>query len=112
VRLLKADGLHVTGGIKAVEEAISALKPDLIVGVGDSRSRHDAMQKGEAGIDYMMFGPLYGPLTEDAREMAIWWAETMDIPAVLSNPEAALEAYDALGCDFIALTLPALEAGA
>lgn len=112
VKLLGADGLHVTGGVKAVDEAIKALKPNHIVGIGDSRSRHDAMQKGELGIDYVMFGPLAGPLDAETREMAAWWAETMEIPAVLSDPEARIDAHDAAGCEFIALPLEAIEAGA
>jgi len=80
VRLVGADGLHVPGGIKAVEEAIAALKPRMIVGAGDIHSRDDAMLKGEAGVDYILFGPLSGSISAPEREMAQWWAETMEIP--------------------------------
>jgi thiamine-phosphate pyrophosphorylase len=109
VRMLGADGLHVTGGVGAVREAIEKLKPDLIVGVGDTRSRHDAMQKAEAGIDYILFGPLSGPIPEPQRELARWWAETMEIPSVLSDPEATPQTYEAEGCEFIGLSTAAWE---
>lgn len=110
VRLLGADGLHVTGGIGAVKTAIEALKPDFIVGAGDVRSRDDAMRKGEAGVDYILFGPLSGPLTPAHRELAEWWSDTMEIPAVLSDPEAGAAAFEAGNCEFIGLPLAVAEA--
>jgi thiamine-phosphate pyrophosphorylase len=109
VRILGADGLHVTGGIGAVREAIEKLKPDYIVGAGDVRSRHDAMQKGEAGIDYILFGSLSEPVPEAQRELAHWWATTMEIPGVFSDPEASLENFDAAGCEFMGMTAVAME---
>jgi thiamine-phosphate pyrophosphorylase len=109
VRLLGADGLHVPGGIKAVKEAIAALKPNLIVGAGDIHSRDDAMLKGEAGVDYILFGPLSGSISAPEREMAQWWAETMEIPSVLSDPEAGPASYDAGDCEFIGLPLSVAE---
>ena len=110
VRMLGADGLHVTGGADAAREAIAALQPAAIVGVGDVHSRHDAMTAGELGADYVMFGPLSGPISAADREMAGWWAETMEIPSVLSDPEASLEQFAAAGCEFIGLNASRLEA--
>lgn len=109
VRLLGADGLHVPGGIKAVKEAIAVLKPNLIVGAGDIHSRDDAMLKGEAGVDYILFGPLSGSISAAEREVAQWWAQTMEIPSVLSDPEAGPANYDAGGCEFIGLSLGMTE---
>lgn len=106
VRLLGADGLHVhSDDIKAIKEAIAALKPNLIVGVGGVESRDDAMRIGETGVDYILFGPLSGPISAETREMAQWWAETMEIPSVLSDPEAGPASYDAGACEFIGLPL-------
>ena len=105
VRELGADGLHVAGGVGVVRAAIEALKPDLIVGAGDIRSRHDAMQKVEAGVDYVLFGPLSGPISAAQRELARWWAETMEIPAVLCDPQAGPDSVEAEGCEFIGLVL-------
>ena len=99
---LGADGVHVTAGIEAARDAVSALKPDLIVGAGNIRSRHDAMSFGELGIDYLLFGPLGGETDPKAAELAAWWAETFEIPAVLSDPGAA--ALDAAGAEFLALS--------
>lgn len=112
VRTLGADGLHVTGGIGAVRAAIEALKPNFIVGAGDVRSRDDAMNKGEAGIDYILFGPLAGSISPAQRELAGWWAETMEIPSVLSDPASAAEEIDAAGCEFIGVTAMATETAA
>jgi thiamine-phosphate pyrophosphorylase len=100
-RSLGADGLHVTGPARAVKEAVGALKPNLIV--GGIRTRHDAMEKGELGVDYVMFGPLSGPSDGSARDLGAWWAETMEVPSVLSVPEAGLDGLTAEGCEFVAL---------
>ena len=104
VRRLGADGLHLTGPAAAVKAAMAALKPDFIVGVGPLASRHDAMTIGELGPDYILFGPLSGASSPIDREMAGWWAETMEIPGVFSDPEATVETADAEGCEFLALS--------
>lgn len=111
VRLLGADGLHVTGGPEAVREAVGALKPQLIVGVGNIQSRDEAMDQGELEVDYILFGPLSGAISPNEREMARWWAETMEIPSVLSDPGADYASYEAEGCEFIGLGLTLPEPG-
>ena len=78
VRTLGADGVHITGGIRAVREAIATLKPDFIVGTGDIGSRHEAMLRGELDVDYLLFGDR----AESNAEMADWWAETFEVPSV------------------------------
>lgn len=103
VRMLGADGLHVAGEIAALKPALAALKPQMIVGTATPTSRDEAMSRGELGVDYVMFGPLSGAIDAETREMALWWAETMEIPAVLSDPEATPETVNAEGCEFIAL---------
>ncbi|UJW87372.1 thiamine phosphate synthase [Devosia sp. SL43] len=100
---LGADGLHVTGGPKAVKDAVAALKPDLIVGVGNVGSRHDAMTAGEMDVDYLMFGPLDGESDPAAIDLTEWWASTFEIPAVLSDPQAGADA-DSRGAEFLALS--------
>ena len=105
VRELGVDGLHIADGLAATKAAISTLKPDFIVGAGNVRTRHDAMQLGEAGVDYILFGPLSGPISSDERELARWWAQTMEIPGVLSDPDARVDQIDAAGCEFIGLGL-------
>jgi thiamine-phosphate pyrophosphorylase len=109
VKLLGVDGLHVSGGAKAVREAISALKPNLIVGAGEIRSRDEAMNVGELDVDYILFGPLSGPIKPAERELAHWWAETMQVPSVLSDPEARFDGFEAEGCEFIGISASARE---
>ena len=103
VRTLGADGLHVEGDIADVQAATAALKPDYIVGAGQIVSRHDAMSKGELGPDYIFFGPLSGPREPEQRELARWWAEIMEVPSVLSDPQATAESATAEGSEFIGL---------
>ncbi|HWA17613.1 MAG TPA: thiamine phosphate synthase [Devosia sp.] len=103
VRVLGADGLHVAGDVAAVKAAITALKPQFIVGAAGIASRHDAMIKGELGPDYVFFGPSHGPRDPEQREMARWWAEVMTVPAVLSDTAATAESASSDGCEFISL---------
>ncbi|HEY4201759.1 MAG TPA: thiamine phosphate synthase [Devosiaceae bacterium] len=105
VKTLGADGLHLLGSGKVIasaKAAASALKPRSIVGAGPVASRHDAMTLGELDLDYILFGPMTGALSAEARDMAIWWSETMEVPAVLSDPEATPENVNSSGCEFIA----------
>jgi thiamine-phosphate pyrophosphorylase len=104
VRALGADGLHVEGPAAALKKAVAALKPDLIVGAGGSDSRHDAMSKAELGPDYIMFGSISGAMEPEVRELAGWWAQTMETPGVLSDPAADAASADAEGCEFLALS--------
>ena len=102
---LGADGVHISeGGVKAIRAAIDALKPDGIVGVGNIRSRHDAMSFGELDVDYVFFGPLGGKPDPQAAELAQWWAETFEVPAVYSDPEAEPARAGAIGAEFLALS--------
>ena len=100
-----ADGAHVAG-IAAVQEAIGALKPDRIVGVGGLASRHDAMLAAEAGADYVMFGEPDAtgnrPSFEAIRERVAWWAEVFEVPCVAYAASLA-EIGDLAAAEFIAL---------
>ena len=107
-RTLGADGLHVHGDVEMLRHAVAVLHPGLIVGAGGVRSRDDAMTMGELGADYILFGPLSGAISDGERELARWWAETMEIPSVLSDPEA-VAGGNAEGCEFIGLALGLLE---
>ena len=101
---LGADGVHVTGGPAALKAATAALKPALIVGAGNLHSRHDAMMAGEMDIDYVFFGSTAGRIDAQGAELAEWWAQTFEVPAVLSQPDATPETADARGAEFLALS--------
>lgn len=109
VRTLGADGLHVGSGSDDIREAVAALHPQFMVGAGNVATRHAAMTAGELGADYILFGPLSGPISEHQRDLARWWAETMEVPCVLSDPEADLDNIEAAGCDFVGLRLSVTE---
>ena len=111
VKMLGADGLHVSGGPEALQEAIEALKPDFIVGAAGFSGKHEAMEAGELDVDYVFFGPLSGPIEPAARDLARWWAETMTVPSVLSDPHADIATANAEGCEFIALGEKLWQAG-
>ncbi|MCZ4273708.1 thiamine phosphate synthase [Maritalea porphyrae] len=90
VNKLGADGVHMTGAAKDILNAVKSLKPASIVGAGGIHSKHDAMTKGELNVDYVFFGHLAPSKAADEftpEELADWWAETMEIPAVGFNPE-------------------------
>lgn len=100
-----ADGAHVSG-VDAMREALAALKPDRIVGVGGLATRHDAMVAGEAGADYMLFGEPDArgarPSAEAIAERLQWWAEVFEPPCV--GHAATLEEvrlFAAAGADFV-----------
>jgi thiamine-phosphate pyrophosphorylase len=100
-----ADGAHLTG-IRAMEEALPSLKPDRIAGVGGLSTRHDSMQAGEAGADYVLFGEPDAsgqrPSEEAIAERLQWWAELFEPPCVgyaASRDEAY--AFAAAGADFV-----------
>ena len=101
---LGADGVHITGGVPAVKAAVKALKPALIVGVGAIASRHDAMSVGELDVDYLCFGAFDGEVDPAIIDLALWWAETFEIPAVLSDPAVTPETAQSAAVEFVALS--------
>ncbi|HUV32963.1 MAG TPA: thiamine phosphate synthase [Devosiaceae bacterium] len=102
-RAAGADGVHMTGGVDALKAALAALQPDFIVGAGAGRTRHDAMLAGEAGADYVFFGTLGpAPADDQAAEMARWWVNTFEIPAVWFAGDGG-PGDDPPGAEFLAL---------
>ena len=102
-----ADGAHLHG-IEALGAALPTLKPDWIAGVGDLRSRHDAMLAGEADADYVMFGEPDRrggrPQFDVIEERLAWWAELFQPPCVgyAANLDEIRPLAQA-GADFVAL---------
>ena len=103
-----ADGAHVSDGEAALREALASLKPERIVGAGLLRTRDEAMNAGEAGVDYVMFGEPrrdgFTPPSDETIERVAWWAEIFEPPCV--GYAAALEDIAPLAdasADFVAL---------
>lgn len=83
---LGLDGVHLGDGGRNLRLARKELGPDAIVGAHCGTSRHDGMSAGEAGADYVSFGPLTPGLL-DGDEVAEddlfgWWSEMIEVPVV------------------------------
>ena len=100
-----ADGAHLPN-IAALEEAMPSLKPDRIAGVGGLETRHESMNAGEMGADYVLFGEPDAkgqrPSAQAIAERLDWWAELFEPPCV-GFATSFEEAYDfaASGADFV-----------
>jgi thiamine-phosphate pyrophosphorylase len=103
-----ADGIHVGTGIADIKAATQSFKPDRIVGAGNLKTRHAAMEAGSENVDYVLFGQLRGDTHPEPHPRAVnlaqWWCKLMQVPAVLhaGNSIATLENLPR-GIDFIAL---------
>jgi thiamine-phosphate pyrophosphorylase len=103
-----ADGVHLTRGPEEIAEARSSLRDERIIGAGHLRARHDAMDVGEAGVDYVMFGEPRAdgsmPALAAVIERAAWWAEIFETPCVAYAPDAeSVPALVETGAEFVAL---------
>jgi thiamine-phosphate pyrophosphorylase len=103
-----ADGAHIAGAGAEMQQALTSLKSERIVGVGQLRLRDDAMNAGEAGVDYVMFGEPrpdgWTPPLDETLERVDWWSEIFETPCVAFA--ASLDAVAPLvevGADFVAL---------
>jgi thiamine-phosphate pyrophosphorylase len=81
---LGLDGVHLSDAGKSVRDARKALGPDAIVGSFCGTSRHDGITAGEAGADYVAFGPLRAVAGEPVAEAELfrWWSEMIEVPVV------------------------------
>ena len=101
------DGAHV----RDVEQAAAARRAlgDLQLGVFCADSRDAAMRAGEAGADYVAFGPVApsNDASNDAgavEDAISWWADLMEPPVVAEGPITAANcaALVRAGADFLA----------
>jgi thiamine-phosphate pyrophosphorylase len=104
-----ADGIHIDDHRSDLAARVASLHPERIAGVGDLTSRHDAMAAGETEPDYVFFGRLDGDTDEAifprALDLAGWWAELFQIPAMVmggASLESVRQAH-AAGVEFVAL---------
>lgn len=105
----KCDGLHIEGDLTAIEAGVEDYSSRFMLGAEGGNKRHSAMEIGETGIDYIMFGRLDAETSEEihpkALDMAEWWATLFEVPAVVvggSNLKGCSQAASA-GIEFIAL---------
>lgn len=105
---VRGDGVQVDGGLQEARLAIDSFRPKRIVGVGNLASRHAAMEAGELDVDYLFFGRPHGD-THDAPhpkalDLAEWWSEVMQVPAVIMAGSRLSSVADAAatGAEFVA----------
>lgn len=102
-----ADGVHLDDPAR-VPEMVARFEGQKAVGLANPRNRHDAMQAGEAGVDYLAFGEPRrdASLPEHARacEQAAWWAEIFETPCAIFAPDrGAIDSAVRTGAEFISL---------
>src|SRR5262249_11281797 len=116
---LGADGVHLGWSSDTVERYHQARKvaaSDAIIGADAGRTRHDAMELGEGGADYVAFG--IPPHVQDRARAAerrlnliCWRIALVGVPGGgldVATAEEATRLAEA-GADFIALTLKSSE---
>ena len=83
---LGLDGVHLSDAARSVRQARKALGADAIVGSFCGASRHDGMTAGEAGADYVSFGPVQAGTLGDGSfaeaDLFQWWSEMIEVPVV------------------------------
>lgn len=83
---LGLDGVHLTDGARQIRTARKALGADAVVGAFCGTSRHDGMSAGEAGADYVSFGPAGDTVLGDGSraefEVFEWWSQMIEVPVV------------------------------
>lgn len=85
VERLGLDGVHLTDGARSVRKVRKDL-PEAIIGAHCGITRHEGMSAGEAGADYICFGPIGAtPLGDGSRadwDLFQWWSEVIEVPVV------------------------------
>ncbi len=86
VERLGLDGVHLTDGARSVRQVRKDLGGDAIIGAFCGTSRHDGMSAGEAGADYISFGPVGATGLDGGEVVDIdvfqWWSEVVEVPVV------------------------------
>ncbi len=98
---LGLDGVHLDGPASALRKLRGTMGPDAIIGAFCGTSRHDGISAGEAGADYVSFGPVgatsLGQGAQAPHDLFAWWSEMIEMPVV---------AEGALNRDLIAALAP------
>ena len=102
------DGIHLTDGARSVRTLRKDLGADAIVGAFCGTTRHEGINAGEAGADYVAFGPI-GETTLDKGERADfelfdWWSAMIEVPVIAEGAltQSLIETF-AGATDFFAI---------
>jgi thiamine-phosphate pyrophosphorylase len=80
------DGIHLTDGARSVRSLRKDLGADAIVGAFCGTTRHEGMTAGEAGADYVAFGPVgdtaLGKGERAEFDLFDWWSAMIEVPVI------------------------------
>jgi len=98
----------VRGDLKTLREMRERLKSERSIGIGGIRTKDDAMNFGEAGADYLLFGEPRPdgslPALDTVVERVAWWAEIFETPCITYAPSLdAIPTLAATRAEFVAL---------
>lgn len=83
---LGLDGVHLTDGARQVRYVRKELGADAVIGAFCGVTRHEGMNAGEAGADYIAFGPVGAtPLGNGASvefDLFEWWSAVIEVPVI------------------------------
>lgn len=86
VERLGLDGVHLTDGARTIRKARKDLGNDAIIGAHCGGTRHEGISAGEAGADYVAFGPVgqsaLGTGTQADFDLFQWWSEMIEVPVI------------------------------
>ncbi len=108
VEQLGLDGVHRVDAAKALRDIRDELGDDAIVGSHCGTSRHAGMNAGEAGADYVCFGPMTQSALGDGDVAEFdtfeWWSQMVELP-VIAEGNLTLDVAETIApvADFIAL---------
>ncbi|WP_395006273.1 thiamine phosphate synthase [Cypionkella sp.] len=108
VQRLGLDGVHLTDGARQVRYVRKELGNDAIIGSYCGVTRHEGMNAGEAGADYVAFGPIGAtPLGNGAQvdfDLLEWWSQVIEVPSIAEGAlNLALVEKFALVTDFFGI---------
>ena len=84
---LGLDGVHLMEGrAQSAANCAKTWASDVILGAFCHTSRHQGIGAGEAGADYVSFGPVAASALGDGNqvdpELLSWWSEMIEVPVV------------------------------
>ena len=86
VNRLGLDGVHLTDGARQVRYVRKELGSDAIVGAFCGITRHEGMSAGEAGADYVAFGPIGATPLGNGEQVEFdlfdWWSQVIEVPVI------------------------------
>jgi thiamine-phosphate pyrophosphorylase len=102
------DGVHLMDGARSVRKVRADLGTDAIIGAYCGQTRHEGLSAGEAGADYVSFGPVGLSALGDGKiaglDLFEWWSEIVEVPVIAEgNLTADLIAAFGPHSDFFAI---------